>query len=82
MNIKSKWKDLKGWKKGAIIGFLASIIFILIFSLNLFNPKMMSELDNHALPVWGYFAIMAIFYIPIFVMVGGLIGTFIKKWEK
>jgi hypothetical protein len=82
MDIKSRWKELKGWQKGALTGFLASLLFILIYSLNLLNPRMRAELDNHGLPIWGYFAIMIIFYIPIFIMVGGLIGTFIKKWEK
>ena len=76
---KQKWKKLKNWQKGAWIGFVSGTIFILLNGLVLFDPEIAQDLRRHALPISGYFAIMITFYVPLFTIVGGLIGFFIKN---
>lgn len=67
-------KNIKKFKKGLFIGFIFSVAFILISGFSVFTPEGKAELERHALPLWGYFAIMAIFYVPIFMVLGGLAG--------
>ncbi len=95
MGFKDWWNKQNYWKKGAIIGFIVSIILMFIILPDTFHTKFYDRLEVSihypicfiSIPLGdsGHppFCIFTIFITPfIYAIIGALIGLLIEKTNK